>query len=173
MEAPAMSIKQPGRMRGVTLVELIIAMAIVGVALAGMVAAYNRANVASADPLVTQQMLAVAETMMEEIMQKPYTGDGAVPARRVLYDEIRDYAGYAQTGISNVNGDAVAGLERYGVAVSVHCPGNGAAATASCPAGSGGPALTGINVGDALRIVVTVSAPGADALTLTGWRTRP
>ena len=168
-----MSIKNPGRMGGVTLVELIIAMAIVGIALASLVAVYNRANVGSADPLVTQQMLSVAETMMEEIMQKPYTGDGAVPASRALYDEVRDYAGYARTGIVNVNGDAVAGLERYTVAVTVRCPGNSGAVAAGCPPGDGGPSLTSTNVGDALRIQVTVSAPGADAITLTGWRTRP
>lgn len=160
------------RMHGITLVELIVALAIVGVALAGLVAAYNRANLASADPLVTQQMLAVAETMMEEVMQKPYSSDGLVPASRVLFDEVRDYDGYAQTGITNVNGNPVPGLGRYSVAVAVDCPGSSGAVLAGCPPRAGGPAITGINVGDALRIQVTVSAPGAQPLLLTGWRTR-
>jgi len=173
IERKATGMGAAGRMRGVTLVELIIAMAIVGVALTGLVAAYNRANVASADPLVTQQMLAVAETMMEEIMQKPYAGDGANPGNRVLYDEIRDYAGYARTGIVNVNGDPAPGLERYAVAVAVDCPGNSGANGANCPGAAGVPAIPGVNVGDALRIQVTVSAPGAQPLVLTGWRTRP
>lgn len=151
------------RMAGVTLVELIIAMVIVGAALAGLVAAYNRANIGSADPLVTQQMLAAAETMMEEIMQKPFTGaDPARPASRLLYDEIGDYNGYAQTGIVNVNGDPVPGLGNYTVKVIIDRPGD-----------AGVPAITGVNTGDARRIRVEVSAPGAEAIVLTGWRTRP
>lgn len=150
-----------GNMAGVTLIELIIAMVIVGAALAGLVAAYNRANIASADPLVTQQMLAVAETLMEEILQKPFTGaDPGKPASRVLYDEIGDYNGYAQTGIVNVNGDPVAGLEHYTVQVVVDRPGD-----------AGVPAITGVNTGAARRIQVQVSAPGAATVVLTGWRT--
>lgn len=149
------------KMAGVTLVELIIAMVIVGVALAGLVAAYNRANIASADPLVTQQMLAVAETMMEEILHKPFTGaDPGKPASRVLYDEIGDYNGYAQTGIVNVNGDPMAGLENYTVQVVVDRPGD-----------TGVPAISGVNTGAARRIQVQVSAPGAATVVLTGWRT--
>ena len=155
--------RAPSNMAGVTLIELIIAMVIVGAALAGLVAVYNRANIASADPLVTQQMLAVAETMMEEIMQKPFTGaDPGRPASRTLYDEIGDYNGYAQTGIVNVNGDPVAGLGNYTVKVVVDRPGD-----------PGVPAITGINTGDARRIRVDVGAPGALPISLTGWRTRP
>jgi len=149
------------KMAGVTLIELIIAMVIVGAALAGLVAAYNRANIASADPLVTQQMLAVAETMMEEILQKPFTGaDPGKPASRVLYDEIGDYNGYAQTGIVNVNGDPMAGLENYTVQVVVDRPSD-----------PGVPAISGVNTGAARRIQVQVSAPGAATVVLTGWRT--
>ena len=59
------------RMAGVTLVELVVAMVIVGIALAGLVSVYNRASIASTDPLITQQMLAIGETMMEEVMLKP------------------------------------------------------------------------------------------------------
>lgn len=154
-----MSIK---RMAGVTLVELIIAIAIMGAALAGLMVTYNRASIASADPLITQQMLSVAETMMEEIMQKPFAGDGLPGKARREFDEITDYATYQQTGITNVNDDAVAGLARYSVAVTVDRPGI-----------NGVPAIGGVNGGDALRIRVRVSAPGLDDIGLTGWRTRP
>ena len=148
-------------MAGMTLVELIIAIVIVGTALAGLVAVYNRANVASADPLITQQMLAIAETMMEEVMLKPYVTDGgsaAQPADRVAYTEIGHYNGYATSGgIVDVAGDPIAGLDRYDVAVSV------TAAT-----------LTDIaDVADVRRIQVVVTERGGQQLQLTGWRTRP
>ena len=148
-------------MAGMTLVELIIAIVIVGTALAGLVAVYNRANVASADPLITQQMLAIAETMMEEVMLKPYLTDGgnaAQPADRADYTEIGHYNKYATAGgIVAVDGSAVAGLDRYDVAVSV------------TPT-----TLTNVaDAADARRIQVVVTERGGQQLQLTGWRTRP
>lgn len=143
------------RMAGVTLVELIIAIAIVGMALAGLVAVYNRANIASADPVVQQQMIAIGETMMEEIMLKPFKPENN-QAGRANFNDVQDYAGYASTGIRDATDAAVPGLEDYGVAVAV-----------------GPTALAGIAAnGDALRIDVTVTYRG-QSLTLTGWRTRP
>lgn len=143
------------RMAGVTLVELIIAIAIVGMALAGLAAVYSRANIASADPVVQQQMIAIGETMMEEIMLKPFT-ESDNQAGRANYNDVQDYAGYASAGIRDATDAAVPGLQDYGVAVAV-----------------GPAALTGIAAnGDALRIDVTVSYRG-QSLTLTGWRTRP
>lgn len=143
------------RMAGVTLVELIVAIAIVGMALAGLAAVYSRANIASADPVIQQQMIAIGETMMEEIMLKPFTQSDN-QAGRANYNDVQDYAGYASTGIQDATGAAVPGLQDYGVSVAV-----------------GPTALAGIAAnGDALRIDVIVSHRG-QSLTLTGWRTRP
>jgi len=145
------------RMAGVTLVELIIAIVIVGTALAGLVAAYNRANAASADPLIAQQILAIAETMMEEVMLKPYGGQQTVkPANRADYTEVGHYNGYATTGIVDVGGNPIAGLARYNVQVSVD------------PA-----ALTNVAATDAVRIRVLVTQASGQNLQLTGWRTKP
>jgi MSHA pilin protein MshD len=65
-----MSIK---RARGVTLVELIVFIVIVGVAMAGLFAAFNTITAASADPQVRKQVLAIAESLMEEIQAMPIT----------------------------------------------------------------------------------------------------
>ena len=59
------------RSAGVTLVELIVALVIMGVALAGMVAVYTATTRASVDPVIVQQMQAIADNMMEEILMKP------------------------------------------------------------------------------------------------------
>ena len=144
-------------MAGVTLVELVIAIAIVGIALAGLVAAYNRASLASTDPLITQQMLAIGETMMEEVMLKPYVGNGIRESARAQYDELDDYAGYTRQRVTGVDGSAIAGLERYTIGVAV------------------GPALQtlpGVAAADVKRIVVTVWN-GDQNLVLTSWRTKP
>jgi MSHA pilin protein MshD len=61
------------RSRGVTLVELIVFMVIVGVALAGLFAAFNTMTRGSIDPQVRKQMLAIAESLMDEIALMPHT----------------------------------------------------------------------------------------------------
>jgi MSHA pilin protein MshD len=145
------------RMAGVTLVELVVAMVIVGVALAGLVSVYNRASIASTDPLITQQMLAIGETMMEEVMLKPYTGNKVPDALRAQYDELDDYASYAKQAVTDVDGNAIAGLERYQIGVTV---------------GTAPQTLPGVATTDVKRIVVTVWN-GNQNLVLTGWRTKP
>jgi MSHA pilin protein MshD len=145
------------RMAGVTLVELVVAMVIVGIALAGLMTVYNRASIASADPLITQQMLAIGETMMEEVMLKPYESTTGTKSTRAQYDALDDYASYAKQTVTDVDGNAIAGLERYRVAVTV---------------GPAGQPLPGIATADVKRIVVTVWN-GNQNLVLTGWRTKP
>jgi len=157
------------RSAGVTLVELVVALVIMGVALAAVVAVYASTTRASVDPVIVQQMQAIADNMMEEVLLKPYApgpapGAGAGGAR-VNCDDVRDYDGYGQAiqGIRDVEGNAMPGLERYTVLVTV------------TPT-----ALTNIPNTDALQIVVRVSVNGSATNTslpapivLTGWRTNP
>ena len=154
------------RMAGVTLIELIIAIVIISAALAGLVGAFVQANRASADPVVTQQMLAIGESMMEEVLLKPFADpDGAAPAPvRAQFNDVRDFdpvddasVGYASTGITDIDGAAIAGLGNYSVNVRVN---------------ANGVVLPGVAAGDALRVTVTVGN-GVQQLALTGWRTRP
>lgn len=58
---------------GATLVELLVFIVIVGVAMAGIFAAFNTITAASADPQVRKQALAIAESLMEEIVLMPFT----------------------------------------------------------------------------------------------------
>jgi MSHA pilin protein MshD len=161
---------------GVTLVELIVALVIMGVALAGVVAVYTSTTRASADPVVVQQMQAIADNLMEEILMKPFAPlDPANDApgyrqggARINYDDVRDYDGYGAdgngnpvAGIVDVEGNAIAGLGRYTVIVHVTSV-----------------KLTGMTNPDALRVTVTVGVAGnpaspPDPIVLTGWRTDP
>ena len=61
------------RSRGVTLVELIVFMVIVGLALAGLFAAFNTMTKGSIDPQVRKQMLAIAESLLDEVALMPLT----------------------------------------------------------------------------------------------------
>jgi len=143
------------RQGGFTLVEMIVAIVILGVGLAGVMLAFSTAARGSADPVVHQQMLAIAEEMMEEIQLKPYaSASNSAPAgcARDTYNDVSDYQGYATSGqICTVDGVAIAELASYSVSVGV--------ATDS---------LAGVAA--ARRITVTVTR-GSDSFALTGWRT--
>ena len=152
------------RSAGVTLVELIVALVIMGVALAGMVAVYTATTRSSADPVIVQQMQAIADNMMEEVLMKPFVVAPG-PGGRVNFNDVRDYQGYdsGTQGITDVEGNVIAGLERYRVKVAVET--------------SAG--LPNVPQADALLVTVTVidmrqdpNDPNAK-LTLTGWRTNP
>ena len=58
---------------GLSLVELIMIVVIVGVGLAGILTVFDRTVQKSADPQVRRQMLAVAEALMEEVQLKQFT----------------------------------------------------------------------------------------------------
>ncbi|MEK8029501.1 prepilin-type N-terminal cleavage/methylation domain-containing protein [Ideonella sp. DXS29W] len=149
--------RRPGRgtNAGFTLVEMILAIVILGVGLAGVAVAFSVAIGRSGDPIIHQQMLAIAEEMIEEIQLKPYaTASNTAPSgcSRGTYNDVSDYNGYATSGqICTVDGVAVSALSGYSISVSV--------ATGT---------LSGVAA--AKRITVTVSR-GSSSLTLIGWRT--
>lgn len=170
--------------RGLSLVELIVFIVVVGAALAGTLRVFTQSSAASADPLLRRQALAIAESLLEEIELLPVTfcdaddanvesaaspagcaslpdtigpeaGEGRYATPQ--FDHVDDYHGYTMNGIVDLGGAAVTGLAGYSASVSV-----AAAALGGIAAGSG----------DALRITVTVTGPGNTSVSLDGWRTR-
>lgn len=61
------------RQHGLTLIELLIFIVVVSVALVGVVMVLNTAVRGSADPMVRKQALAIAESLLAEIEQQPFT----------------------------------------------------------------------------------------------------
>jgi MSHA pilin protein MshD len=149
------SARLTSRQRGFTLLEMVIAIVVLGVGLAGVLAAFATVGRGSADAAIAQQMLAIAEEMLEEVQLKPYTtaaNTARIDCERVNFNDTLDYDGYATSGrICTIDGNTIPSLPGYSVQVSVQA------------ASLGG-------VGAARRISVTVSR-GNDSITLVGWRT--
>lgn len=159
-------------MSGFTLIEMIIAIVIVGIGLAGVLSAFNITVRSSADPLVRKQMLAIAEEMMEEIQLKPFavagtppvntvaSCGGTTPPSRAAFDDVSDYHNYQTSGICNIDGEVVDGLGDYGVRVTV-----------DADATLGNAASGGALPGDVVKMITVVVSHGSETLRLTGWRT--
>jgi len=141
--------------RGVTLVELVIAIVVLTIALGGVLGVMHRITAHSADPMIQAQAEAIAEAYLEEILAKPYTDPdgGGVEGNRGLYDDVADYNGLADNGAHDQFGAAIAGLGAYNVNVVV----------ANTTIGS--PAVA------ALQVTVTVNHSTGVSVALVGYRT--
>jgi MSHA pilin protein MshD len=145
------------RQAGFTLIELIIFIVVVSAGLAGILMVMDVSVKSSADPMVRKQTVAIAESMLEEIMLKAYEDPDGLPnvveASRALFDDVDDYAGYSTaSGMVDMGGAPIAGLTRYDVS-------NVAVAAVT---------INGVN---AKRITVTVTGPGG-AVDLTSYKTK-
>jgi len=164
-----------------TMIELVIAIVIIGVGLAGLMAAFSTVVKSSGDPLIRKQMLAIAEQMMEEITMKQFAGTTAISAAACARDTwvgLQDYynlatsigydtskvnclsngAAAAALDIYDVTGTAIPGLTGYSVAVAMTNPAGGLTA------------VDNVVAANLIRIAVTVSH-GPDQIVLLGWRT--
>jgi MSHA pilin protein MshD len=142
------------RQRGFTLAEALLAIVVIAVGLTGILAAFGSVTRSSADPVLHKQMIALAQTLMEEITLKPYAvAANSAPAgcARDSYNDLRDYNGYSSNGVCSIDGVAIPALAGFRISSSV----------------TGG---TLAGVAAALKITVTVQH-GSQSLQLVGWRT--
>lgn len=172
------------RQRGVTLVELVIAIVIISLGVAGVLTAFQQAVRASSSPFYAKQALAIAEALMEEVQlaaftfclptdpkyaanpdfQAASTADCTAGFVEALgpeagdarpFDNVNDYNGFALASITDVSGVAIPGVAGYSATIAV------AAA-----------ALNTVPAGEAMLITVTVTAPDGEVFALNGYRTR-
>jgi MSHA pilin protein MshD len=68
-----MSTPDGHKQAGISLIELVMFIVIVGVAVVGVLAVMNITTKSSADPIVRKQALAIAESLLEEIELMPFT----------------------------------------------------------------------------------------------------
>lgn len=141
--------------RGVTLVELVVAITIIAIAVASVLAALSGSALTSANRMIQQQASAIAEAYLEEILQKSFTDpNGGVEAARAAFDDIGDYNGLNNVGAQDQTGAAMAGLADYTVTVAV-----------------GAGTMTGLAAAGQRLITVTVRHTTGVTVIASGYRT--
>ncbi len=154
------------RQAGMTLVELVMSIVIIGIAVTALYTAMASIGGRSADPMLRQQSLAVAEAYLEEISLQAFPASTPCPASasgagRTTFDDICDYNGLSYAGAlplaprNAFSSDPIDGLQGYRVEIGIS------------PA-----ALHDLPASQALRIAVTVTDPSGQALSLVGYRAR-
>jgi MSHA pilin protein MshD len=183
----------------VTLIELVVFIVIVSVALVGVLKVLDITNRGSADPLVRKQALSIAESLMLEIEQQPFTfcdpddTNAASASSAAACTNSQDKGSAALTSPSPSsesrysNTDPFDNVADYG---GFTMPGGGC--TGICSTGDNTPlsGLTGyaatvtitrvgaaapfasLPLDAALKISVRVTGPANTDVTLTGYRVR-
>jgi MSHA pilin protein MshD len=170
--------------RGLTLIELLVFIVIVGIAANAMLAVFGSLTRNSASLLPDKQAQAIASSMMNEILAQPFTfcdpndiraataasatlsptgcasqveNLGPEPGEtRTTFDNVNDYNGLVLNPVSNPGGAAAPSLPGYTVQVAVASAG----------------AIAGAPAAETLRVTVTVTAPNGATARLDGVRFR-
>jgi len=143
--------------RGVTLIELVVAIAIVAIAATAVLGAMSTITARGAETLVRQQAVAIAAAYLEEILLQPVVPPSGAPAptSRASYNDVDEYNGLLDVGARDQFGNPLPNLSGYTVRVAV-------VQTSALP---------GITAGNARRIDVSVTDPNGVVVTLSGYRT--
>lgn len=139
---------------GFTLIEVITTIVVISVAATAILSVFSGTVRSSANPMIQQQAISIAEAYMEEIRLKSFNDPDGTEAgeTRSTYDDVDDYNGLSDAGARDQNGNAIASLSDYTVTVSV-----------------GTSSLNGIT--DALLITVNVAHNVLGSVQITGYRT--
>ena len=170
--------------RGLSLIELLVFIVVVGVAVTGVVSVFSLNARSSADPVVRKQAVAIAESLLEEVLSKPYTycdpddanaetatspaGCASLTETAMApeagetrysnltpFDNVNDYNGFSMVSIRDLTESAI-GLDAYSASIQVQSAG----------------AFNGIPAGETLLVTVNVTGPGNHRISLSGYRAR-
>jgi len=120
------------RQRGVTLIELVLSIVIVAIAASAILGLLSFAARSSADAMIRNQAVAVAQAYLEEIRFKSFSDpDGVGGESRGTFDDVSDYNGLNDVGARDQTGATIAGLGGYNVTVAVATSALGAVAAAN------------------------------------------
>jgi MSHA pilin protein MshD len=151
--------------RGMTLIELVIAIAVIAIAVSSVLAVLSAQATRSADAMIREQANAIASAYLSEIMQKRFSGPLGCCAARKDFDSVDDYKSPAFKPVLDQWGNPIMMLDQFGKLV----PGlNQFQVRVTISPGN----LSNIPVADQVLLNVTVTHPSGVSVLLSGYRTK-
>ena len=148
---------------GLTLVELVVAITVIGIASAAIMLVLATGFRGSVDPQLRIKAVELGQSYLDEIFAKAYSDpDADGEAGRARFDDIDDYDGLAE-GRACGNGPL---LNAEGAARGGRYDGYCVEVAVTAAAGD----LVNVDAGDALRIDVFVTDPQGNRTPFTAYR---
>ena len=143
------------RSAGFTLIEIITTIVVLSVAATAIMSMFSNTIRSSANPMIQQQAISIAEAYMEEILLKSFNDPDGVDTgeSRGTFDDVDDYDVLNNDAIEDQNGVTITELSDYRVSVTVT---NNATLNA---------------ITDAKRVRISVSHTVLDPIVIHGFRT--
>jgi MSHA pilin protein MshD len=144
--------------KGATLIELIMAIAIIGIAIFGVISVFRVTVNNSANPITKKQAVLISESLMEEILSKSFTKpDGGYTgpydsASRDKFDTVTDYNNVSISPMTSLGGTSISGLNSYSATITTVNTALGSVAST-----------------DSILVTITVTGPN-DTFVLKGYR---
>jgi MSHA pilin protein MshD len=177
---------------GFSLIEVVLFIVVLGAGFGGLLALYNQITIASVDPVVRKQAVAIATSLLEEIQLRGFTYcDADDPNFYDATSAAECTAGYAESigpdttplpggaetryteprfdNVNDYDGFSMSGASIRDIAGNAIGGLEGYSASVSVAAAG---ELTDVANTDALSIIVTVNAPTGVRVVLQGYRLR-
>ncbi len=164
----ACAVRKQNCQNGITLIELVISIVVLGIALTAIVSAISTSVGRSSGVLLQDRMIELSQAYMDEILGKRFDEDtpiGGYPpvtncsinteeGNRANYDDVDDYNGLNEVPTSQTTAN-FANYSDYRVAVSVACAGTDIGLSADKWA---------------KRIQVNIAAPTGQVMVFTAYK---
>jgi len=152
--------RRDSRNRGFTLIELIVSIAVISIAVTGVLGILSDVSVRSGQSLVQAQATQIASAYLNEVLSRPFADPDGTPIEpsRALFDDVADYNGLVNGGARDQFNNPIPGLTQFTVTVQVSTP----------PAGT----LGAVPQPSMFLVTVSVTHPTGVLVVLNGYRTQ-
>jgi MSHA pilin protein MshD len=153
---------------GFTLIEIIVTIVVLAIAGTTLLSVFTSTARTSADPMIQQQAISIAEAYMEEIVSKSFsdprdvyvltvneTGRSESGETRDQFNDVQDYNDLLDTKVRDQNNNEISSLEDYTVVVTV-----------------AEKKLNDIDKNNSLFINITVTHSAISSITISSYRTK-
>ncbi len=114
------------KIMGFSLIEMVLAISILTLITITFFKALTLMSGQSVEPIQQKQGFLITQSLMDEIYSKSFikSTDGFIgpftDANRAKFDAIDDYNGYSKLGVTDINAQAITGLENYQIDIVVN-----------------------------------------------------